>query len=75
MGRLKFSRHARNRMRGRRGITMPEVEMLIASPMRTDVDEHGNAHYIGEIRGSTYRVVTALDDPDLVVTIHRWDRS
>jgi hypothetical protein len=38
--------------------------------MFVDSDEDGKPRYTGEIRGVRVRVVVALDEPDLIVTIH-----
>lgn len=46
------------------------MELVIAEPEAVDVDEYGKPRYIGEIRGVRVRVVVALDEPDLIVTIH-----
>jgi hypothetical protein len=43
---------------------------VIAEPEAVDFDEYGKPRYIGEIKGVRVRVVVALDEPDLIVTIH-----
>jgi hypothetical protein len=43
---------------------------VIEEPMYADRDEDGKPRYVGEIRGVRVRVVVALDEPDLIVTIH-----
>lgn len=57
-------------MRGRRRISEAEVEALIANPISADTDPDGNPRYLGEIRGRLFRVVVALDNPNLIITIH-----
>jgi hypothetical protein len=47
-----------------------DVERVIADPLRFDRDATGKPRYLGYIRGCRMRVVVALDDPDLIVTIH-----
>jgi hypothetical protein len=66
---MRLSRHAKNRARRLRA-SVTEVEAVIAQPLRVEVEEEGKPCYIGYIRGIHVRVVVALDEPDLVVTIH-----
>jgi mRNA-degrading endonuclease RelE of RelBE toxin-antitoxin system len=66
----RFTRHAKNRARDINA-TVADAEELTAYPERVDFDPHGNWRYVGRIRGERVRVVVALDDPDLIVTIHR----
>jgi len=47
-----------------------EVERLIENPVEFDCDRGGKPRYTGEIQGVPVRVVVALDEPDLIVTIH-----
>ena len=48
-----------------------DVESVIAHPTGIDTEETGKVRYVGYVRGERIRVVVALDDPDLIVTIHR----
>ena len=66
---VRLSRHAKNSLRRLRA-TIADVERLIAEPDEIDTDEYGKPRYIGEIKGVRVRVVVALDEPDLVITIH-----
>lgn len=66
---MRYTRHAKNRLRGLR-MEDADVEWLIANPRCTDRDQDGNFRFLGEIHGVPVRVVVALDEPDLVVTIH-----
>jgi hypothetical protein len=50
--------------------SIEDVEGVIACPVRIDWDEDGNPRYAGWIGDLHVRVVVALDDPDLIVTIH-----
>jgi len=52
------------------GGTLEEVERVIMEPVRVDQDPDGRLRYTGAIRGVRVRVVVALDEPDLIVTIH-----
>jgi hypothetical protein len=66
---VRFTRHAKNRAR-KLGASIEDVEGVIARPVRIDWDEDGKPRYAGWIRDVQVRVVVALDDPDLIVTIH-----
>jgi len=66
---MEFSRHARNRMR-RLGISRQDVERLRAESEAWDEDPDGRRRYVGHVRGTRVRVVVAVDNPDLVVTVH-----
>jgi hypothetical protein len=49
---------------------LDDVEQVIENPIFVDGDESGRPRYTGEVRGIRIRVVVALDEPDLIVTIH-----
>lgn len=66
---MRFSRHAKNKARGL-GVDVTDAEAVVAQPFEVDYDEDGKPRYTGEIRGVRVRVVVALDEPDLIVTIH-----
>jgi mRNA-degrading endonuclease RelE of RelBE toxin-antitoxin system len=51
-----------------------DAEAVIASPIYVDRDRRGKPRYTGRIRGVRVRVVVALDEPDLIVTIHKRER-
>lgn len=70
---MRFTRHAKNRARDI-GATVVDAEELIANPERVDLGPDGKWRYVGLLRGERVRVVVALDDPDLIVTIHRRGR-
>jgi len=44
---------------------------VIANPIRVDYDSDERSRYTGYIRDVRVRIVVALDEPDLVVTIHK----
>jgi hypothetical protein len=67
---MRFTRHAKNEARWLRA-SVADAEAVIAHPIRVDRDEDGKPRYTGEIRGIRVRVVVALDEPDLIVTIHQ----
>jgi len=66
---MRFTRHAKNWTR-RHGFSVADAEGVIAHPIYVDRDENGKPRYTGEIEGMRVRVVVALDEPDLIVTIH-----
>jgi len=47
-----------------------DVEAVLAAPIRVGVAKDGKPTLTGLVRGEQVRVVLALDEPDLVVTIH-----
>jgi Domain of unknown function (DUF4258) len=66
---MRFTRHAKNRAR-RLGITVADVEEVIADPTKIDFDKKGKPRYTGCAGNIRLRVVVALDEPELIVTIH-----
>jgi hypothetical protein len=64
-----MTRHAKNYLRSAPA-TLDDVEQVIERPSFVDRDESGRTRYTGEVRGVRLRVVVALDEPDLIVTIH-----
>ena len=63
-----FTRHAKNSLR-QLGITQSEVEAIVARPRRVRMGGDGKPNYEGSVHGIWIRVVVALDDPDVIVTI------
>jgi hypothetical protein len=66
---MRLSRHAKNWTRQRKWKAV-DVEEVIAHPTFVDWDDDGRPRFTGEARGVRVRVVVALDDPELIVTIH-----
>lgn len=66
---MRLTRHAKNQAR-LLGMDVADAEAVIAHPIQVDRDNFGKPRYTGEIRGIRMRVVVALDEPDLIVTIH-----
>jgi hypothetical protein len=66
---MRLTRHAKNFLRGLGG-TLEEAERVILEPVHVDRDPEGRFRYTGTIRGVRVRIVVALDEPDLIVTIH-----
>lgn len=64
-----MTRHAKNYLR-RLGASVEDVERVIRDPLHFDLDRKGKPRYTGRIQGVRVRVVVALDEPDLIVTIH-----
>lgn len=67
---VRLSRHAKNQARNLR-LSIADVESIIQRPAYIDRDRHGKPRYTGEIRGVRVRAVVAIDEPDLIVTIHK----
>jgi hypothetical protein len=67
---VRFSRHAKNNARDI-GATVADAERLIQTAIHVDTDLRGRPRYTGYIREVRVRVVVALDDPNLIVTIHQ----
>lgn len=63
-----MTRHAKNRAR-RDGLSKASVEAIIARPDRWYFGWDGKPNFLGSIEGVPLRVVVALDEPDLIVTI------
>ncbi len=70
---MRLTRHAKNRAR-HLGATLADVERVIDEPIDVDRDENGKPQYIGYINDVRVRAVVALDEPDLIVTIHERKR-
>jgi len=66
---VRFSRHAKSNARDLEA-TIEDAEHVIQDAVHTDADFGGRPRYTGYIRGTRVRVVVALDDPELIVTIH-----
>ena len=67
---MYFSRHAKNRAR-ELGVSIGDAKAVMANPLEIDTREPGKIRYIGYVQGERVRVVVPVDDPDLIVTIHR----
>jgi hypothetical protein len=66
---MRFSRHARNKMR-LYGVTQEEVAALLVPSGEGGEEERGNPLYKGEIRGMRICAVLALDDLTTVITVY-----
>jgi hypothetical protein len=66
---VQLSRHAKNFLRGT-PLTLLDVEEVIGRPISFDRDERDRPRYTGIARGVRIRIVVAVDEPDLIVTIH-----
>jgi hypothetical protein len=67
---VRFTRKAKNGLRWIDG-TAEEAESVVENCFGKDFDDRGNSRYRGFIGGTRCRVVVALDDPDLIISIHR----
>jgi hypothetical protein len=50
--------------------TREEAESVVRNPIGKDLDPEGKPRYFGYIASELCRVVVALDEPDVIVTIH-----
>jgi Domain of unknown function (DUF4258) len=66
---MRLTRHAKNRAR-RYGISRADIAAVILNPIHHDRDEKGQGRYVGEVRGIRIRVVVAVDEPNVVITVH-----
>jgi hypothetical protein len=66
---MRYTRHAKNGARWL-GITDVDVEHVLLNACEVDADEDGNPRFTGWVREERVRIVLALDQPDLIVTIH-----
>jgi hypothetical protein len=48
-----------------------DAERVIEQPVGVDNDPEGRPRYRGFIRGIPVKIVVAVDEPDLIVTIHK----
>lgn len=70
---MHFTRHAKNRARSL-GVSLGDAESVIDAAEWVDFDEDGLPRYTGYVRALRVRVVVALDDPELIVTIHKREK-
>ncbi|MBS1883639.1 MAG: hypothetical protein JSS97_11865 [Actinobacteria bacterium] len=66
---MRLTYHAKNGLRKVRG-TRQEAESVVRNPIGKDLDPDGKPRYLGYIAGELCRIVVALDEPDVIVTIH-----
>jgi hypothetical protein len=71
---VRLKRHAKNGLRRVKG-TVEEAESVVENSFGKDFDPDGNPRYRGYIAGKRCRVVVALDDPDLIISIHHRRRG
>lgn len=66
---VRLSRHARNEMR-LYGISIEDVQAVVAAPAVRELDERGNARLLARTGdGRRILVVVAGDDPSFVITV------
>ncbi|MBS1870912.1 MAG: DUF4258 domain-containing protein [Actinobacteria bacterium] len=66
---MQFTRHARNGMR-RLGVTRADVAAILLASEAADRDPDGRPRHLGIVDGRRIRIVLALEDPSLVVSVH-----
>jgi hypothetical protein len=54
----------------RLGLSAADVARVCREPEARDRDPDGRPRYVGVVVGRRVRVVVAVDNPDLVVTVH-----
>lgn len=70
---MRMTRHAKNRARHLEA-SLVDVEQIVQNPIYVEMDADGKPLYAGYLKGILVRVVVALDEPDLIVTIHETRR-
>jgi hypothetical protein len=71
---VQFTHHAKNKLRQIKG-TVQEAESVVANKFGKDFDHKGNPRYRGVIAGKPCRVVVALDDPAVIITVYPEERG
>jgi hypothetical protein len=71
---VRFTHHAKNRLRKVKGTTQ-EAESVVADQLEKDFDPKGNPRYRGFIAGKRCAVIVALDDPDVIITVFEKERG
>jgi hypothetical protein len=66
---MRLTRRAKNGLRKVKG-TAQEAESVVEKEFGKDFDKDGNSRYRGYIAGVHCRVVVALDEPDVIISIH-----
>jgi hypothetical protein len=69
---MRFSRHARQRMRQWSLSEADVVEFIMREAGWISLDSAGNIRINGAIREHGMRAVLVVDDPGYVITIHEW---
>lgn len=66
---MRFSRHAKNRMR-HEGIQLSTIEAIVVAPERRRIDDESNSVVVGrDDGGRILEVVLASDVPGYVITV------
>jgi hypothetical protein len=71
---VQFTHHAKNKLRQLKG-TVREAESVVGNEFGKDFDQDGNTRYFGFIAGKRCRVVVALDDPEVIITLYKEERG
>jgi hypothetical protein len=56
-------------------VTAQGAASVVGNPIEKDFDQRGNPRYGGFIAGRRFRVVVALDDPDVIITLFPKERG
>jgi hypothetical protein len=65
---IRFSRHARNKLRHAR-ISPADARDALAGPREIGEDRQGNVAVTAEVAGRSVTFIIAVDDPRLVITV------
>lgn len=66
---MEFTRHARQRLKLYR-VTREQAAAIVANGQADDRDERGNPRYQADVAGRRIRVIVALDNPSLIITLY-----
>ncbi len=67
---VRFTRHTKNKARFYK-VGLERFEAIVLGSVPVEIEAKGKPVYEGVVGGTTFRVVVALDEPDLIVTIYR----
>lgn len=66
---MEFTRHARQRLKLYR-VSREEATGIVSGGHDDGHDERGNPRYQAEVEGRRIRVIVALDNPSLIITLY-----
>ena len=52
------------------GVSAEQAEAIVASPIARGQDKNGKPRYFGYVGDQLIRVMVALDEPDLILSVH-----
>ncbi|HZV74563.1 MAG TPA: DUF4258 domain-containing protein [Conexibacter sp.] len=66
---MEFTRHARQRLK-LYGVSREQATAIVAAGSEDGRDANGNPRYQGQVDGRNVRVIVALDNPSLIITLY-----